>query len=163
MTGRKLTRRIFLKSALAAAGLAPGASSLAKRRGVPSHRGATAADSSRRDERVLIIGAGMAGLAAANELRALASMYGVIPPPVDALITRWRSDPWARGSYSYVPPGSSYQRYAALGEPIGGKLFFAGEATHVEFPSTVHGAFLSGIRAARQLAALPARGGEGDV
>ncbi len=99
----------------------------------------------------------------AQAVAALASMYGVIPPPVDALITRWRSDPWAQGSYSYVAAGSSYQRYAALGEPIGGKLFFAGEATHVEFPSTVHGAFLSGIRAARQLAALPARGGEGDV
>ena len=99
----------------------------------------------------------------AQAVAALASMYGVIPPPADALFTRWRSDPWARGSYSYVPAGSSYQRYAELGEPIGDKLFFAGEATHVEFPSTVHGAFLSGIRAARQIAALPARGGGGDV
>ena len=71
MTGRELTRRTFITGALAAAGLAPGASSLVRRHGVPSHRGATAADSSRRDERVLIIGAGMAGLAAAAELQAL--------------------------------------------------------------------------------------------
>lgn len=99
----------------------------------------------------------------AQAVAALESMYGVIPPPVDALITRWRSDPWARGSYSYVPAGSSYRRYAELGEPVGDKLFFAGEATHVEFPSTVHGAFLSGVRAARQIAALPARGGEGEA
>lgn len=92
----------------------------------------------------------------AQAVAALASMYGVIPPPGDALITRWRSDPWARGSYSYVPAGSSYQRYAELGEPVGDKLFFAGEATHAGFPSTVHGAFLSGVRAARQIAGLPA-------
>lgn len=98
----------------------------------------------------------------AQAIAALASMYGVIPPPVDVLITRWRSDPWAQGSYSYVPAGSSYRRYAELGEPVGDKLFFAGEATHVEYPSTVHGAFLSGVRAARQIAALPARGGEGN-
>ncbi len=99
----------------------------------------------------------------AQAVAALASMYGAVPPPRDALITRWRSDPWTHGSYSYVPAGSSYQRYAELGAPVGDKLFFAGEATHVEFPSTVHGAFLSGIRAARQIAALPARAGEGDV
>jgi monoamine oxidase len=92
----------------------------------------------------------------AQAVAALGSMYGVVPPPRDALITRWRSDPWSRGSYSYVPAGSSYQRYAGLGQPVGDKLFFAGEATHAEFPSTVHGAFLSGIRAARQIAALPA-------
>lgn len=91
----------------------------------------------------------------AQAVAALGSMYGVIPPPRDAIITRWRSDPWSQGSYSYVPVGSSYQRYAELGEPVGDKLFFAGEATHVEYPSTVHGAFLSGIRAARQIAALP--------
>ena len=92
----------------------------------------------------------------AQAVAALGSMYGVIPPAADALVTRWRSDPWARGSYSYVPAGSSYQRYAELGEPVGDKLFFAGEATHVEYPSTVHGAFLSGVRAARRIAALPA-------
>ena len=94
----------------------------------------------------------------ARALAALASMYGVIPPPRDALITRWGSDPWTRGSYSYVPAGSSFQRYAELGEPVGDTLFFAGEATHVDHPSTVHGAFLSGVRAARQIAALPAPG-----
>ena len=91
----------------------------------------------------------------ARALAALASMYGVIPQPRDALVTRWRSDPWTRGSYSYVPAGSSFQRYAELSEPVGDTLFFAGEATHVEYPSTVHGAFLSGIRAARRIAALP--------
>ena len=84
-------------------------------------------------------------------LAALASMYGIVPPPRDALITRWRSDPWTHGSYSYVPAGSSFERYAELGEPVEARLFFGGEATDDENPSTVHGAYLSGIRAAEQI------------
>ena len=83
----------------------------------------------------------------------LADMYGTVPKPQDALITRWRSDPWAYGSYSYVPVGAAFQQYADLGTPVNNRLFFAGEATHDEYPSTVHGAFLSGLRAARQLSA----------
>lgn len=89
----------------------------------------------------------------AHALEALANMYGAVPRPRDARITRWRSDPWARGAYSYVPAGSSFERYAELAEPVHGKVFFAGEATHGDYPSTVHGAFLSGVRAARQIVA----------
>lgn len=86
---------------------------------------------------------------------ALTNMYGDVPPPRDARITRWRSDPWSHGSYSYVPAGSSFAEHAALGEPVGDKVFFAGEATNDDYPATVHGAFLSGVRAARQIAATP--------
>ena len=89
----------------------------------------------------------------AHALAALAGMYGVVPQPNEVRITRWRSDPWSHGSYSYVPVGSSFERYAERGEPVDGKLFFAGEATHDGFPATVHGAFLSGVRAARQIMA----------
>ena len=90
----------------------------------------------------------------AQAVAALANMYEDVPPPRDACITRWRSDQWTHGSYSYVPAGSSFERYAELGEPVDNKLFFAGEATQDDYPSTVHGAFLSGVRAARQIAAL---------
>ena len=89
----------------------------------------------------------------ARAVAALTNMYGEVPPPKDARITRWRSDPWSHGSYSHVPAGSSFAEHAALGEPVGDKLFFAGEATHDDYPATVHGAFLSGVRAARQIAA----------
>ena len=47
-------------------------------------------------------------------LAALVDMYGSVPPPKDALITRWGSDPWSYGSYSYVPVGSSFGQYAEL-------------------------------------------------
>ncbi|MYI06228.1 MAG: FAD-dependent oxidoreductase [Gemmatimonadetes bacterium] len=89
----------------------------------------------------------------ARAVAALTNMYGDVPPPRDVRITRWRSDPWAHGSYSHVPAGSSFAEHAALGEPVGDKLFFAGEATNDDYPATVHGAFLSGVRAARQIAA----------
>jgi monoamine oxidase len=40
-----------------------------------------------------------------------------------------------------------------LAQPVAGKLFFAGEATHDRDPATLHGAYLSGIREARRIAA----------
>ena len=92
------------------------------------------------------------GEVVARAVAALSNMYGDVPPPRDARITRWRSDPWTHGSYSYVPAGSSFAEHAALGEPVGDKLFFAGEATSGDYPATVHGAYLSGVRAARQIA-----------
>ena len=89
----------------------------------------------------------------AQAVAALSNMYGDVPAPRDARITRWRSDPWTHGSYSYVPAGSSFAEHVALGEPVGDKLFFAGEATSEDYPATVHGAYLSGVRAAREIAA----------
>ena len=87
-----------------------------------------------------------------HALAVLTDMYGSVPRPKDALITRWRSDPWSYGSYSYVPVGSSFRRHLDLARPVDGKVFFAGEATHRDYPATVHGAFLSGVRAAREVA-----------
>jgi monoamine oxidase len=65
----------------------------------------------------------------------------------------WGSDPWARTGYSYVPPGARGLR-ASLAEPVGGVLHFAGEATHVVRPATVHGAIESGERAAAEILQL---------
>ncbi len=62
----------------------------------------------------------------------------------------WGTDPWARTGYSYVPPGGRGRR-VALAEPLGRVLFFAGEATNVVRPGTVHGAIESGERAATEV------------
>jgi monoamine oxidase len=61
--------------------------------------------------------------------------------------THWAGDPWALGSYSHALPGHVADRQV-LAAPVDGRLFFAGEATHRTFYSTVHGAWLSGERAA---------------
>jgi monoamine oxidase len=66
-------------------------------------------------------------------------------------VTRWGSDPFAGGSYSSLTPGSTPEDYDTLAAPIGNVLFFAGEHTHREHPATVHGAYLSGLRAADEI------------
>ncbi|MGI9416161.1 MAG: flavin monoamine oxidase family protein, partial [Hyphomicrobiales bacterium] len=66
-------------------------------------------------------------------------------------VTAWRGDPWVKGAYANALPGQFHQR-AKLAEPINGRLYFAGEATHPEFFTTAHGAYLSGIAAAERLA-----------
>lgn len=62
----------------------------------------------------------------------------------------WSADPFTRMGYSYVPAGSASYR-ATLTEPINQTLYFAGEATSVLRPATVHGALESGYRAATQV------------
>jgi monoamine oxidase len=59
----------------------------------------------------------------------------------------WRSDPFARGSYSYARPGHADDR-ARLAEPVDDRLFFAGEACSPHFFSTAHGAYETGTAAA---------------
>lgn len=84
-----------------------------------------------------------------------ASSIGIqqVPNPISTLISRWRADPFARGSYSFLAKGSFPEDRESLFAPIQGRLFFAGEATHSAFPATVHGALMSGVRAAEQLIA----------
>ncbi len=63
----------------------------------------------------------------------------------------WHADPFARGAYSYVPAGKLPAR-EALARPLQETLFFAGEANEMTGHSaTVHGAIISGQRAAAQL------------
>ncbi len=97
-----------------------------------------------------IIDGALASLAAAHG--------GGIPAPVAAAVTGWTQDPWAGGSYSYLPVGASRADYEAMAEPAdlpgdpgSARVFFAGEATEPDAPSTVHGAVISAIREAHRL------------
>ncbi|MFQ3566130.1 MAG: FAD-dependent oxidoreductase [Aggregatilineales bacterium] len=85
-------------------------------------------------------------------LASLRAIYGVsTPAPGGWRITRWASDPFALGAYSSYGVGSRPADRVALGIPVAGRLVFAGEAAHAEFPGTVHGALLSGWAAAQTL------------
>ena len=65
-----------------------------------------------------------------------------------AYLHNWQRDPFARGAYSYVGLGGMRAR-EMLATPLGGTLFFAGEATDTAGdPATVTGALRSGTRAA---------------
>ncbi len=74
-----------------------------------------------------------------------------IPEPEDWQITRWAADPYALGSYSYVKLGATPESHDELAAPVGSRLFFAGEATSRDYNATVHGAYLSGLRAAEEV------------
>ncbi len=93
----------------------------------------------------------------AGTRRALAWIEEAFPRSRAAQRVQWSSmrdwvrDPFTLGSYSFAKPGGWGQR-ALLATPIQATLHFAGEAT--EPPphyQTVHGAYVSGRRAAREI------------
>ncbi len=68
-----------------------------------------------------------------------------------AYFHNWQDDPFARGAYSYGAVGAD-DAQEALGRPVDGTLFFAGEATDTTGNNgTVHGAIASGNRAADEI------------
>jgi monoamine oxidase len=72
-----------------------------------------------------------------------------------AYVHDWSADPLAGGAYSYGGVGAIEAR-AILGRPAGGTLYLAGEAVAEEGRNaTVHGALISGYRAAERLLAQP--------
>ncbi|KAL1415775.1 hypothetical protein MTO96_028911 [Rhipicephalus appendiculatus] len=99
--------------------------------------------------------------------RCIAVLKGIfgnsaVSQPKETVVTRWRADPWSRGSYSFVATGSSGNDYDILAAPVTPssnhmtpalpRLFFAGEHTIRNYPATVHGALLSGLREAGRIA-----------
>ena len=85
-------------------------------------------------------------------LAILREMFGDdVPPATQFVRTRWYADPFALGSYSYIPVGASAADMDALGAPVGERLLFAGEATVPAYYGTVAAAMLSGLREARRL------------
>lgn len=87
----------------------------------------------------------------ASAVATLRSAYPSAPDPVDVLVTRWGADEFARGSYSFAAVGSDPEMRDDLAAGVGERLHLAGEATSREHPSTVHGALLSGRRAAENV------------
>lgn len=69
-----------------------------------------------------------------------------------SIVTAWSTEPWTKGSYAAALPGQFHQR-ANLAKTVDDRLFFAGEATSNGAQGTCHGAYVSGIRAAQEIAA----------
>lgn len=90
----------------------------------------------------------------ASAMARLRSIYGDdIPDPTKVLFSRWSQDPYTLGAYSYNPLGMSENARKAFEVAAGGRVHFAGEHTHHDYFGTVHGAYLSGHRAAVAVAA----------
>lgn len=83
------------------------------------------------------------------------------PDPIAIKRTAWTRDEYARGAYCCIALGSQPADLATLAEPVGERLFFAGEATNCTQWATAHGAYLSGLREAVRITGdssiMPAR------
>jgi polyamine oxidase len=109
---------------------------------VASHAGSRARYTNQWDDEKII----------AEALVVLRKLFGaVVPDPVAYVRTHWESDPFSRGSYSFPRVGGVLGDRRTLAEPVGNRLFFAGEATHPRYFATVHGAYETGVRAAREV------------
>lgn len=92
-------------------------------------------------------------------LRTIFRRKGVkVPPPLQAVVTAWGKDPMSYGSYSSMAVGClGGEDYDIMAENLGGRVFFAGEATTKKYPATMHGAYISGLREAANVAATLTR------
>lgn len=82
----------------------------------------------------------------------LRRLYGdAARDPVHVQRTHWQADPFARGSYAYMTPGSTTSDHDALATPVGGVVHIAGEATWTDDPATVTAALCSGHRAVERV------------
>jgi monoamine oxidase len=85
-----------------------------------------------------------------SAMATLRTIFGnQIPAPQSYQITRWASDPFSYGSYSFLPVGATPAMRQHLAAPLGQQVFFAGEATHPDYAGTAHGAYLSGLVVAK--------------
>uniref|UniRef100_A0A182XAN9 Amine oxidase domain-containing protein n=1 Tax=Anopheles quadriannulatus TaxID=34691 RepID=A0A182XAN9_ANOQN len=81
-----------------------------------------------------------------------------VPKPKRCVCTSWRKQPFSRGSYTAIAVGASQDDIDNIAQPLYSSphqskpsVMFAGEHTHANFYSTVHGAYLSGRTAAQIL------------
>jgi monoamine oxidase len=85
-------------------------------------------------------------------MRSLRRFLPAAPTPLDAVVTRWHDDAFARGAYSsYTRRGVNPSIGARFLESEQTTLFFAGEHTWYTEPGYVHSAWYSGHCAARRL------------
>jgi hypothetical protein len=93
----------------------------------------------------------------AQVMAQLRASFPGLPDPITYKITRWSTDPYSLGSYSFMAPGSGRNDYNELAQPIdnaGGApwLMLAGEAAGSwPYPSTVHGAWSAGVKSAQRI------------
>lgn len=69
------------------------------------------------------------------------------------MVHSWARHPTVRGAYSFPAIGSAGCR-AVLAEPVGSRLFFAGEGANPRSAANMHSAMESGLAAAEAVLAV---------
>eukprot|EP01135_Chromosphaera_perkinsii_P004398 Nk52_evm1s280 gene=Nk52_evmTU1s280 len=93
--------------------------------------------------------------------KAMAKLRGIYGEktlePEETLVTHWSQEEFTRGAYSYVAENASGYDYDLLAKSVSvdedkpPTVFFAGEHTCRNYPATVHGAYLTGVREAGKI------------
>ena len=86
------------------------------------------------------------------------AMGASCPAPVAVAVSSWANDPYSGGAYTHIPPAAGPADIDSLGQPIGGRLLFAGEHTQSARVTYADGAMTSGIREAKRLLRRPCVG-----
>jgi len=84
-------------------------------------------------------------------MNVLERIFPNVPEPKECFVTRWSSDKYTGGAYSFVSKNSTGKTYDIMAESLGDVVYFAGEATSRRYPTTCAGAFLSGLREAGKI------------
>jgi monoamine oxidase len=84
-----------------------------------------------------------------------------VPEPTGFQRSHWTTDPFTRGSWGHIPVGATGVEYDIMALPVpylgaptslaSNRVFFAGETTHRLHPSSVWGAYESGMREAYRI------------
>lgn len=86
-------------------------------------------------------------------MKSLRVAFPTAPDPTHFVRTNWGTDPFARGIYTnWASTSSSAEDIRALSLPVSPNFAFAGEHTAFDYVGSVHGAYLSGMRAADNVA-----------
>ena len=80
--------------------------------------------------------------------------YGDIPAPISYVRSQWQNDPFSQGAISSDQIGQHPDDRHTFAKAVNKRLFFAGEASHPHFYTTAHGAYETGVRAAREIIEL---------
>lgn len=70
---------------------------------------------------------------------------------VKSMVFDWSKEEWVGAAYSYPSLGAELGDREALAAPVGGTLFFAGEATHTSINPCMQAALETGERAASEV------------
>ena len=97
-----------------------------------------------------------------SAMEAIRTWYPEAPDFVNFKRSNWSKDPYAKGAWAFMKAGATPEDCEAYqeSESTGEKVFFAGEATTAEMIGTVHGAYITGVKAAQAAATAINGGGE---
>ena len=73
----------------------------------------------------------------------------------EVMMTKWQQDEHSLGSYCYFEVGTTKDHLIQLSKPIDDRFWFVGEHTNSEAYAFAHGAYDSGVMAAKKLMRIP--------